>query len=162
MTPQPLTTCAACGNPATDKCSGCRSINYCGKFCQTTHWKSHKLTCEQRLLEKALSRVAILVQKAYFDFSEQTFDTQIIKVEECGDQWLIQDGDQQRKRTYFVKFPQHLMKNEQMKQAVLCAWKCNEALGFLHQLLSGLLDGKSAFITGCKRELTILRTQRED
>ncbi len=40
-------TCALCGS-ATEKllsCKKCRKVKYCGKECQTKHWKEHKTVC---------------------------------------------------------------------------------------------------------------------
>lgn len=35
------------------QCSGCKSVQYCGKACQTNHWKQvHRLTCKKELREK--------------------------------------------------------------------------------------------------------------
>ena len=43
-------TCAACGKEelsagAFAKCGRCRAVRYCGKACQTGHWKEHKSKC---------------------------------------------------------------------------------------------------------------------
>ena len=40
--------CAKCGKAAAKaKCSKCKSVYYCSRSCQTTHWKSHKPVCQQ-------------------------------------------------------------------------------------------------------------------
>ncbi|KAF2127882.1 hypothetical protein P153DRAFT_432325 [Dothidotthia symphoricarpi CBS 119687] len=48
---QPVTTtspalCAVCHKPAShQRCSKCKSINYCSNTCQTTDWPAHKILC---------------------------------------------------------------------------------------------------------------------
>ncbi|KAJ7211625.1 hypothetical protein GGX14DRAFT_448903, partial [Mycena pura] len=37
---------AGCGKHATLRCSGCKSILYCGVECQTQNWKIHKKDCK--------------------------------------------------------------------------------------------------------------------
>ncbi|CAA7260743.1 unnamed protein product [Cyclocybe aegerita] len=40
-------TCAFCHNAGDDlkRCGGCRSVYYCSKECQLSHWKKHKPGC---------------------------------------------------------------------------------------------------------------------
>ena len=42
--------CANCGVSGKgiklNSCSRCKAAKYCGKACQTEHWKVHKKTCE--------------------------------------------------------------------------------------------------------------------
>ncbi|KAK7042158.1 MYND-type domain-containing protein [Favolaschia claudopus] len=51
------TACAACGNPNDLKaCSGCGQRFYCGRACQTAHWKStHKRECAAEKAKRAAS-----------------------------------------------------------------------------------------------------------
>lgn len=44
-------SCAMCGilNNECRRCSGCRVSFYCGKQCQSLHWKSHKKICKNGL-----------------------------------------------------------------------------------------------------------------
>merc|ERR1711991_568140 len=41
-------TCALCGKtgPVFQRCSVCKSVNYCGPKHQRDHWKSHKKSCK--------------------------------------------------------------------------------------------------------------------
>ncbi|XP_066994525.2 SET domain-containing protein SmydA-8 isoform X2 [Anabrus simplex] len=39
-------TCAVCQSPATQCCSGCRCVFYCGRDHQRQHWKMHKSQCQ--------------------------------------------------------------------------------------------------------------------
>ena len=39
------THCAACGGAATNHCSRCKLVHYCGQACQRQAWKGHKLEC---------------------------------------------------------------------------------------------------------------------
>lgn len=47
-TPSPSLKCAVCGKSATQKCSGCQSVVYCGRDHQKDHWirGGHKQTCK--------------------------------------------------------------------------------------------------------------------
>ena len=38
--------CAVCRKQTTSKCGQCKLIFYCGRDCQTKHWKVHKKYCE--------------------------------------------------------------------------------------------------------------------
>merc|ERR1712226_920952 len=38
--------CAGCGEPATQRCSKCKSEWYCSRECQLKQWKSHKDVCK--------------------------------------------------------------------------------------------------------------------
>ena len=43
----PSKLCASCGAEANSYCGKCRSVCYCGRECQTNHWKIHKPTCRK-------------------------------------------------------------------------------------------------------------------
>jgi hypothetical protein len=47
-------TCAYCGTTSSDKlsmCSRCKTISYCTRECQVSHWKVHKKECAKRANE---------------------------------------------------------------------------------------------------------------
>ena len=125
-------------------CGGCKAAHYCSKSCQTKDWKEHKVICKDMQLQKILSRVAEIFQKAYLDFRENTWDTPIVKIQERPDEIFIYDGDQSKNTKLFIDFPHHLIQNEQVRLAVLTAWMCNEPLGFLHDLIEKLLKGQKS------------------
>ncbi|KAH7398597.1 hypothetical protein BKA66DRAFT_407497 [Pyrenochaeta sp. MPI-SDFR-AT-0127] len=141
MTSDPQATCSTCDKPATDKCGGCKAITYCSKDCQIKDWPKHKKTCKDFHLEKIIARAADFIQQAFFGFSEQTWDTPIIKIEEHPRAIVIYYDDQKQNKSYFVKFPENLMVNQKMKMSVLCALKCEEPLGWMSDLLKSLLEG---------------------
>ncbi|KAM3128250.1 hypothetical protein pb186bvf_019669 [Paramecium bursaria] len=37
--------CGVCKKKANSRCSRCKLINYCGRECQTIHWKAHRKYC---------------------------------------------------------------------------------------------------------------------
>jgi len=46
---QKLKTCIQCGDRAVYQCGDCKEAIYCGKQCQTQHWRmEHKFECKQR------------------------------------------------------------------------------------------------------------------
>ncbi|MBT9557444.1 MAG: SEL1-like repeat protein, partial [Myxococcales bacterium] len=40
--------CSACGELATDRCSGCMEKFYCSHECQLAHWQEHKAECKAK------------------------------------------------------------------------------------------------------------------
>lgn len=42
-----LPKCSVCQKETTDKCSGCRTVYYCGPKCQNADWKAHKKICKE-------------------------------------------------------------------------------------------------------------------
>uniref|UniRef100_A0A7S0C5T9 MYND-type domain-containing protein n=1 Tax=Proboscia inermis TaxID=420281 RepID=A0A7S0C5T9_9STRA len=44
--------CKVCNEPAKNKCSRCKTMNYCGQDCQRAHWKVHKKTCVAKVSTK--------------------------------------------------------------------------------------------------------------
>ena len=45
--------CALCRKSASSFCSQCKLVAYCSLTCQTTHWKVHKIRCNQFFKNKA-------------------------------------------------------------------------------------------------------------
>ncbi|CAL1385230.1 unnamed protein product [Linum trigynum] len=46
--PEELSTCDNCGKSGKKKCTRCKSVRYCSKECQTSHWNSaHKFKCKE-------------------------------------------------------------------------------------------------------------------
>ena len=51
-------TCAACGEAASatlklQQCNACRSVAYCGRDCQSSHWREHKRRCKAIKAERS-------------------------------------------------------------------------------------------------------------
>ncbi|MCJ1249220.1 hypothetical protein MMC30_006443 [Trapelia coarctata] len=42
---EPACSSPTCPKPGTLRCAGCKNTHYCGKECQKSAWKTHKLTC---------------------------------------------------------------------------------------------------------------------
>ena len=40
-----LKNCANCGRNASERCSACEQVRYCGRFCQLHDWQRHRLSC---------------------------------------------------------------------------------------------------------------------
>lgn len=136
-------TCTSCSKPAANKCGGCKTLSYCSKDCQSKDWPNHKATCKDVQLEKRLTRICGIIQQAYLEFTEATWDTPILRVEENGRTLVVYDGDQRMNKDYFLPFPEDLMVNKHMKMAIICAWKCGEALAWTHNVLARFLEGKT-------------------
>ncbi|KAG9195746.1 hypothetical protein G6011_00867 [Alternaria panax] len=124
-------------------------------------WSTHKRDCkdiQDANLEKKLVRIAEIVQQAYYDFRENTWDTPVTKVEDNDDALVIHDGITNNKKGYFVEFPEHLVSNDKAKKAMLCAWACNEPMAWMHDTLLSPLEGPNVKVEEVSVSLgTILR-----
>ncbi len=50
-----INKCAHCRNPATKRCTRCKSVQYCSKDCQIKDYKlGHKKVCKEIALKKGL------------------------------------------------------------------------------------------------------------
>ncbi|KAI4687394.1 hypothetical protein J4E81_008244 [Alternaria sp. BMP 2799] len=140
--------CAVCGEPANNKCGACKSDTssrqYCGKACQVKDWPNHKKACKDAQnanLEEKLARIARIVQWAYYNFRERTWAVRLSDIEDRADALIFHGGGMPNELGYLVKFPQHLVTNDHTKKAMLCAFSCDEALAWMHDLLAGLTEG---------------------
>ena len=54
-----METCSnpGCGQPGTNKCSGCKTTPYCGPICQKDHWNLHKESCDGRLRKMGMAHL---------------------------------------------------------------------------------------------------------
>jgi hypothetical protein len=143
MALQASSQCVVSRKPASDKCGSCKAHVYCGKECQTMDWPKHKHICKDIQLEKSLERAAAIIQPAYLNFRENTWDTPIVKIDDKEDALVTYDGAQLSKKNYFVGFPHKFVKNERAKIAVLCTGTSDEPLGWMHNIILGLLQGQT-------------------
>lgn len=61
--------CFNCGQLANGRCTGCKSVAYCGKTCQTHHWKTgHKKVCKTK--KKPTSNFIYPTKKSSWSFDE--------------------------------------------------------------------------------------------
>ncbi|KAL1795471.1 hypothetical protein ACET3X_005695 [Alternaria dauci] len=150
MAPEAQPVCVVCGEPAPNKCRGCKSDassrRYCGKVCQEKDWPAHKKACrdiQNANLEKKLARVAEILQQGYYDFRKNTWDTPLIKVQRLGnDDLVIYEGIKLGggRTKYFMEFPQHLVSDTRTENAVLCSLVCNEPSAWMHSIISELME----------------------
>jgi len=108
-------------------------------------WPTHKKACKDAQnanLEKELARIARIVQWAYYNFRERTWAVRLSDIEDRADALIFHRGEMPNELGYLVKFPQHLVTDDSTKAAMLCAWSCDEALAWMHDLLAGLAEGK--------------------
>ncbi len=45
----PPPVCAQCGGEATERCAGCRGVQYCGRECQKAAWPQHRDLCRRTM-----------------------------------------------------------------------------------------------------------------
>ena len=108
-------------------------------------WPTHKKACKEAQnanLENKLARVAKIVQCVYYGFRERTWAVPLSDIEDRDDVLIFHGGEMPDELGYLVKFPQHLVTNDSTKRAMLCAWSCDEALAWMHDLLAAFAEGK--------------------
>ena len=75
--------CAGCGKEdgagcKLRSCSGCSVTLYCGRECQTEHWKAHKEFCKvlqgKQTLSSVLDQAELAVMSTVFDFDDERED----------------------------------------------------------------------------------------
>jgi hypothetical protein len=129
--------CSQCGEPGLVKCPQCGSCDYCKRECRSCN------TCKELELEKAIIRTADTIQKAYFAFREPLFEESIIKIEEKDHELVLHLGDAwSSEKAYFVAFPSHLIKDQNMNEAVLCFSMSREPLAYLEDLIRYLTESR--------------------
>ena len=54
-----METCTnpGCSEPGTNKCSGCKTVPYCGPICQKAHWALHKESCDGHLRKMGMAHL---------------------------------------------------------------------------------------------------------
>ncbi|MCJ1386148.1 hypothetical protein MMC17_009274 [Xylographa soralifera] len=147
--------CARCHKFANRVCAGCKSspsyaatpriltVYYCSRECQVADWLAHKPYCKASSSRRSLYRAADTIQKAFLIYREVVFDKLFTKVEERNGLLLLTEGCYARD-DIFVPFPKTLVKTELDRQAILTHLTCNDALGWMHDFISKILEGLSA------------------
>lgn len=133
--------CAKCSKPTKKLCSDCKSVSYCSEACRNSDLKAHKDFCKERQLPVVLKRAADLIHEVYLDFRVKTWDMEIEKVEAKTDAIEVFDKLSLKKNLYY-EFPENLMETPDVRAAVLCNINCEDALAYMHHLISELLEGK--------------------
>jgi hypothetical protein len=157
MAPEPKPKCVVCGDPASSRCSVCKSDtyvhHYCGKACQTKDWSTHKQDCKEL---KVLTRVAGIVQQAFYDFRESTNAKWIVGVQDRGDALVISRGEPNGAPRFFVNFPRQLITDERIRESVLCNDGCRAAAAWMYGLLFRLLEGISPCLSSSQQHANTL------
>ncbi|KAF1995141.1 hypothetical protein P154DRAFT_611366 [Amniculicola lignicola CBS 123094] len=100
---------------------------------------------QEKIVDEDLivQRAADILQVAYLDFRETTFDACIRKVEVRNDRLIAYDDPWQRGKFNgtFAKFPSHLVSNHKDKMALLCCMCCDEPYGYFKRVIEELLEG---------------------
>ncbi|KAF2816808.1 uncharacterized protein BDZ99DRAFT_430440 [Mytilinidion resinicola] len=133
--------CGKCNNKATEYCGRCTKIWYCGRVCQAAHWQAHKQTCGT---DKILQHAAEVYQKAWLAYREATFDIDVVKLEDQGNQLLLhirKAGFRHGIAGFFFEFPAALVRNDEDKQALLTSMMCEDALAYLHEFFARMVKG---------------------
>lgn len=153
MDPRILNKCAACGEPATMCCAGCRDAPeyirgdaqntfYCDRACQHEGRNSHKKKCRNLARRIALYRAGHVLRTALLSYREMFFDLDLTKIESSdGILWLHQIL---KERVLRRGFPDNLKGNIEYKEAALLTNQCTLATALLSGLTRKLLSGMFA------------------
>ncbi|KAF2276278.1 uncharacterized protein EI97DRAFT_474255 [Westerdykella ornata] len=134
-------SCATCGKSASLQCGRCKNAWYCNRDCQRSDWKTHRKDCSEGDLDRIVTRAGTLLQDVFLIFAERTYASNVVNVEDKGDELVIIDGPRQPGQ-YFYAFPKNLVHDESDKKMILCAEMCTEAIGYFHDFLKELLTNK--------------------
>ncbi|EUC48932.1 hypothetical protein COCMIDRAFT_2197 [Bipolaris oryzae ATCC 44560] len=88
-----------------------------------------------------LARITEVVQQAYFNFCEKTWDISVVRIDQVPDGLEIHWADKTKSSNHFSKFPEHLTTSQNVREATLVAMCCNEPLAHLHGLIKALVEG---------------------
>lgn len=119
------------------------STVYCGRDCQTKHWKSHKAHCRIMQKRKRLFRTAKVLKAALLTYREVMYDMDLTKIElQDGVLCLFQSQRSINSRLKYGMFPNHLTTNKEHKEAGLANNQCTTAMALLGRLTRKLLQGQ--------------------
>ncbi|KAF2660238.1 hypothetical protein K491DRAFT_649860 [Lophiostoma macrostomum CBS 122681] len=134
------TTCSHCGKQASNKCLGCNNHVYCGKECQKKDWPTHKMLCKDIRLDRAVFRIANLLQKMFLVFGRHSCETVYGSVEQNGNTIILNETYKARTRAgFFDSFP-HCQMTEELEAIALCACSCDVSLWALHPFIANMLS----------------------
>ncbi|KAJ9666716.1 hypothetical protein H2201_003120 [Coniosporium apollinis] len=161
--------CAHCGALAVFACPVCRDTPrlddkveskwYCDAYCQTADWPDHRPLCKKLIARRRLSRAADFVQSLWYIFKEESNDHRVVDIT-LKDSVYHVHGDvaspHRLDKSYRFPFPNKLMLDESVKQAVLAHTMCCHAFYHMHdtivQLLKDLYDDVSEASVVVKNE----------
>lgn len=151
--------CATCQKAASKVCTGCKdtptragkidSVAYCSAECQRESWPAHKDECKSRKARLVIFRIGSTLQKIFYVFREKLFDRAIIRIERENGRSFIYEGlvpDPITSCDYLQPFPNHLVNNDEEKRSVLSHLSCNDAIGWMHDLIKHVLTSKSLLL----------------
>ena len=123
--------CANCGAPSSKSCGGCGDAThyvkeaaktfYCTSECQKMGWKAHITTCEDLRQQVRLHQVGELLRKVWLVFREQTYHTNIDRVEVQGKNISIFETLREP-LGYPEAFPQHLFRIRRSRNLFWTSW----------------------------------------
>lgn len=140
--------CMNCNEPARLRCPSCeydeetetkRPTWYCGKSCQARDWKTHKARCIQTTRLNHLYRAARVAQSASYCVRKNVFDLNITRIDVSGGTIHLHAGAYDERVTH--DFPDHLISDSAVHDALLSHLSCNDAMVLMHSLFRGLFKG---------------------
>lgn len=85
-------TCAICQVPATQTCSACKLVKYCGEEHQRQHWKQHKNECRPFRIENDAILGRYLLVTRDVPAGDVIFEETPLVV---GPKWFVSDREQE-------------------------------------------------------------------
>ena len=148
--------CATCAQPAKQHCPRCiegldtecrpSPTYYCGKECQIKAWNKHKAICRGVTARKQLFRGGELLQEVFYTYREAAFDLNITDLKrENGVLSMYLASILYVEPTLGVgpvfAFPNHLVRDDAEKKALLAYDACVDATAYMYGLTTKVLEG---------------------
>lgn len=148
--------CANCQQPAINTCSACKDAPqydpavieekpwYCTTECQRIHWTEHRRICKALKQRKEFFRLGSLLQGLFYMYREKVFDRPVVRMEEDG-KLLVHESAWPRIRSgldMVQPFPSNLCRDTFDKQSLLVYLACEDAVGWMHDLVRVLAPGE--------------------
>ena len=145
--------CSKCSKPARQTCKACRatpdatngkpsSAWYCGADCQKAHWAVHKTLCKDAQTRQAIYRAGSLARQIFYLFAKTSFMWTPGRFEKIGTTWLVHTVDYTG-TSLLIPFPYALFPDGREQEALLTHQNCNGAVSDMHNVIKGLLKGRS-------------------
>lgn len=150
--------CSSCGSLATTRCGGCQNapsttsaeclINgawYCGKACQTNHWRKHKQVCKRLQQRIQIHHAAQLVKEIWLVFRRWTWHEDVRTVKRYGSDIKLHIGNMEKhfRKRHLYPFKCTPGLGLDIVDACLIYNMCQDALVWLRPIMEALLQGMS-------------------
>lgn len=130
--------CAKCNAPAKNKCSRCKSVVYCDKNCQSSHWHQHQMTCNKP--GQVIQRAGEVLQRLFLVWREHALSRSWDEICDTGELVVVHELPSSGS---LHSFPYHLVQNDSQKEMVISADYCTDFVGRFGPILGHLIKSNT-------------------